>query len=152
MHRQGYRIWLDKRLQATHLKEWRWKSLLRAEILYRAIPWSQLILERQGLVNDLNLKMSQRASAAVAGLFLAMLPLTVVLPSLAYGCLFLLGIFLLLNRDLFAFFLRRNGVLFAAMTVPMHGLYFIYSGVTFVLVRLFYALHLRRPMGGLWHN
>ena len=144
MHRRGYRIWLDKRLQATHLKEWRWMSLLRAEILYRAIPWSQLILERQGLVNDLNLKMSQRASAAVAGLFLALLPLTVMLPSLAYGCLFLVGIFLLLNRDLFAFFLRRKGVLFSTMTVPMHGFYFIYSGITFVLVWLSYMRGGRR--------
>lgn len=104
MHRLGYRIWLDKGLQATHLKEWRWKSLLRAEILYRAIPWSRLIHERQGLVNDLNLKLSHRASAAVAGLFLAMLPLTPVFPPLAYGCLFLASIFLLLNRDLFVFF------------------------------------------------
>jgi glycosyltransferase involved in cell wall biosynthesis len=144
MHRQGFRIWLDKGLQATHLKEWRWTSLLRAEILYRAVPWSRLILERQGLVNDLNLKMSQRASAVVAGLFLALLPLSVVLHSLAYGCLFLLGIFLLLNRDLFVFFLRRKGVLFSAMTVPMHGLYFIYSGVTFVLVWLSYARWGRR--------
>jgi glycosyltransferase involved in cell wall biosynthesis len=144
MHRQGYRIWLDKRLQATHLKEWRWESFLRAEILYRAIPWSRLILERQGLVNDLNLKMSQRASAVVAGLFVTLLPLTVVLPSLAYGCLFLMGIFLLLNRNLFAFFLRRKGVLFSTMTVPMHGLYFIYSGVTFVVVWLSYMRAGRR--------
>ncbi|MBA5874909.1 MAG: glycosyltransferase [Nitrospira sp. CR1.2] len=143
MHRLGYRIWLDKGLQATHLKEWRWKSLLRAEILYRAIPWSRLIHERQGLVNDLNLKLSHRASAAVAGLFLAMLPLTPVFPPLAYGCLFLASIFLLLNRDLFVFFLRRRGVLFSAVTVPMHGFYYIYSGVTFVLVWLSYALHLR---------
>jgi len=138
MHRQGYRIWLDKGLQATHLKEWRWKSLLRAEILYRAMPWSRLILERQGLVNDLNLKMSQRASAAVAGLFLAGLTLSPFFPWLAYGCVFLLGVFVLLNRDLFAFFLRRKGVIFSAMSVPMHGFYFIYSGVTFVLVWLLY--------------
>lgn len=144
MHRQGYRICLDKDIQATHLKEWRWQSLLRAEILYRAIPWSRLILERQGLVNDLNLKMSQRASAGVAGLFLALLPVTLVFPSLAYGCLALLGIFLFLNRDLFVFFLRRRGLLFSAMAVPMHGLYFIYSGVTFVLMWLSYVCWGRR--------
>lgn len=144
MYRQGYRICLDREIQATHLKEWRWKSLLRAEILYRAIPWSRLILERQGLVNDLNLKMSQRASAGVAGLFLAMLPLTLVFPVLAFGCLVLLSLFLFLNRDLFAFFLRRRGLLFSAMTVPMHGLYFIYSGVTFVLMWVAYVWEGRR--------
>jgi hypothetical protein len=88
--------------------------------------------------------MSQRASAVVAGLFVTLLPLTVVLPSLAYGCLFLMGIFLLLNRNLFAFFLRRKGVLFSTMTVPMHGLYFIYSGVTFVVVWLSYMRAGRR--------
>ncbi|MEC4888428.1 MAG: glycosyltransferase family A protein [Nitrospira sp.] len=136
LHRQGYRICLDKAIHATHLKEWRLVSLLRAEICYRAIPWSRLILERQGLVNDLNLKMSQRASAGVAGLFLAVLPGTLVVPSLAYGCLFLLCLFVLLNRDLFAFFLRRRGVVFSAMTIPMHGFYFVYSGVTFVLMWL----------------
>lgn len=144
IHRQGYRICLDRDIQATHLKEWRLVSLLRAEIFYRAIPWSRLILERQGLVNDLNLKMSQRASAGVAGLFLATLPLTPIFPVLTVGCLALLSLFLFLNRGLFAFFLRRRGLVFSAMTVPMHGLYFIYSGVTFVLMWASYVWEGRR--------
>ena len=58
MHLLGYRIFLNKQVQAKHLKEWRLGSLLRADILYRAVPWSKLMLEKGGMINDLNLKTS----------------------------------------------------------------------------------------------
>jgi glycosyltransferase involved in cell wall biosynthesis len=133
MHRRGYRILLDKHLQAQHLKEWRLRSLLRADILYRAIPWAKLILERQGLVNDLNLKASQRISAGLVGLVVGIAPFTFLQPLLCYAILFILGLFLFLNRELFKFFLHRKGFAFVALALPMHMLYFLYSSVTFAL-------------------
>ena len=143
IYRQGYRICLDREVQATHLKEWRWLSLLRAEIFYRAVPWSRLILERQGLVSDLNLKISQQASAGLANLMLVMLPFVPMQPTLTYGFVLLLIVFLVLNWDIFAFFLRRKGVPFTIRVVPMHALYLIYSSVTFVLVLLSHAVRIR---------
>ena len=38
----GRRIKLDKRIEVKHLKRWTVQNLLRADILYRAIPWTQV--------------------------------------------------------------------------------------------------------------
>jgi hypothetical protein len=39
-----------------------------------------------------------------------------------------------LNADLYLFFLRRRGVLFAARAIPLHWFYFLYSSAVFVYV------------------
>ena len=80
MHRSGYRIVLDKQLQVKHLKEWRLISLIRTDILFRAIPWTKLILESQETVNDLNLHTSQRISAGLVGIAVMVSPLAFVEP------------------------------------------------------------------------
>ncbi len=134
LHSRGYRVLLDPSIQAKHLKEWRMGSLLRADILYRAIPWSQLIVERQGLVNDLNLKTSQRISAGLAGGIIALIPVAIIRPMIGTLVIGLLGAFLGMNRELFAFFFRRKGPLFTAATVPMHMVYFVYSAITFMVI------------------
>jgi len=133
MHSLGYRIFLDKQVQAKHLKEWRFASLLRADILYRAVPWTELMLSKYGLVNDLNIQISSRVSAALVGLIVLCLPLLVVVPSLAYGILICLALIGVLNRTLFLFFLRRKGPTFCVLAFSMHLFYYLYSGVVFVL-------------------
>ncbi|MEZ5284670.1 MAG: glycosyltransferase family A protein [Vicinamibacterales bacterium] len=42
----GCRIRIDRDLQGTHLKQWTFSSMLRADILDRARPWTQLMLRR----------------------------------------------------------------------------------------------------------
>jgi glycosyltransferase involved in cell wall biosynthesis len=64
LRRLGHRILLDKRLQGKHLKKWTFVSLLQADILHRAIPWSRLILESGNMINDLNLKRSDLSASA----------------------------------------------------------------------------------------
>src|SRR6202035_2626969 len=59
----GRTVFLDKRIQAKHLKRWTFKSMLRADILNRAVPWSQLILQTRQLPRDLNLTYSSRVSS-----------------------------------------------------------------------------------------
>jgi glycosyltransferase involved in cell wall biosynthesis len=55
LRRAGHRILLDKALQGTHLKKWSLWSVIRTDIISRAIPWSRLILESKSAPNDLNL-------------------------------------------------------------------------------------------------
>jgi glycosyltransferase involved in cell wall biosynthesis len=66
LHRAGHRILLNKQIQVTHLKRWTLWDMLKADIRDRAYPWSQLILRAGSLPNDLNLRISQRASALLA--------------------------------------------------------------------------------------
>ena len=67
MRAKGHRILLDKQLQAKHLKRWTLKSMLHADIFCRAVPWSMLIFESKGMVNDLNLQTTDRISAGLLG-------------------------------------------------------------------------------------
>lgn len=137
---KGHRIFLDKRIQVKHLKRWTLSNLLRADIFYRAIPWSQLILKTRHLPRDLNLTYSSRVSSLAVGmLFLAcgLLPLALsgllrvpLLPLLA-GMSFLMLVLVALNWPTYEFFRRKRGWWFAVRAVLMHWLYYLYSGVTF---------------------
>ncbi len=129
----GHRILLDKHLQGKHLKEWRLKSWLYEDIFRRAVPWSNLILESKGLVNDLNLRTSDRVSAMLVALSLAILPCSLLKPSLLFIIPLLLGLIPILNHRLYRFFFQRKGLWFAILAFPLHVSYYLYSGVAFVL-------------------
>ena len=128
----GYRIQLDKRLQGKHLKQWTLRSMLRADIVYRAIPWSQLILSTGGIVNDLNLKRSERLCAALVVLAIALLPIVPFVPALMLAEVTAIGAMAALNHKLYRFFLNRRGIWFAGRALPLHCLYYLYSAAAFV--------------------
>lgn len=132
MRRMGHRILLDKKLQGKHLKRWTLLSLLRADILHRAVPWSRLILESGTMVNDLNVKKSERASAALVVLAVALLPVLLFRPGLAPAEVAMLGLVVGLNHKLYRFFVNRRGVWFAGRALPLHCLYYLYSTGAFV--------------------
>lgn len=133
LHMMGYRILLNRQVQAKHLKKWQLTSWLRADILYRAVPWSKLLLEKGGMINDLNLKTSQRICAGLAGLEVMVIPFVFWQPLLGYGLVVPLSFIILLNKELFGFFIRRRGWTFAALAFPLHLFYYLYSGTTFAL-------------------
>ena len=60
------RMILDKQLRVKHLKRWTFWNLLKTEVLDRGIPWTELILRDRNMPNDLNLRVSQRVSVALA--------------------------------------------------------------------------------------
>jgi glycosyltransferase involved in cell wall biosynthesis len=138
----GYRIRLDKGLQGTHLKQWELYSLVYTDVACRALPWSRLILETRNLPNDLNLNVGQRASFLLAALACAFLVLSVARPEwLVLSAAALLGV-IAINRKLYRFFYRRNGVCFAAACVALHVLYYCYSGLSYLYAWI--EFHLRR--------
>ena len=133
LRKMGYQILLDKDLQVKHLKEWRLKSLLHADIFFRAVPWAKLILENHEMVNDLNLKMSQRISVGLLGLAVVILPFSIFQTSLLFVILFLLAIIFFINYELFSFLFRVRGLGFSTLSFPLYLLYYLYSGITFVV-------------------
>jgi GT2 family glycosyltransferase len=147
LRQAGYRIFLDKELQGTHLKRWSLWSLIRTDVACRAIPWSRLILESKKAPHDLNLKMGQRASAALVGVACASVLFAAARPEfLLLSIVTLLGV-VLLNRKLYAFFLRRHGIFFAVACLPLHLLYFLYSGISYLYVRAEFAVRSLREVG-----
>ena len=153
----GFRIWragrkisLDKLLQVKHLKKWTVRGLLRADIYYRAIPWSRLILESRSIPSDLNLTFASRASAVLVGLLvLGVLALPVVVLGWLSGITMapLLGVIavivvllFVLNWRVYAWFAARRGWLFACGAALAHWAYYFYGGATFVLCTIAHKL------------
>ncbi len=74
MIRAGHKIVLCPDMQVQHRKRWTFVGLVRTDLMDRAIPWTQVILKSQRMPDDLNLKQSQRISAALT---CALIPATV---------------------------------------------------------------------------
>ncbi len=140
LSRAGYRILLDKSLQATHLKRWTLWSVIRTDIIHRAIPWSRLILENGEATDDLNLQRSQRFSVALTGLGGLFFAASTLLPELLMPAFVCMAAVVVINRSLYAFFWRIRGAVFATACVPLHLLYYVCCGVGYQYVRILSTL------------
>lgn len=135
----GKRIKLEKEIQVTHLKKWTFFSLLKTDIRYRAVPWSELVTSR-GLPYDLNFKLSHRLSGMVASLLILNLILLFFwrpAALIALGCICFL---FLINRQLYHFFWEKKSILFSLFSVLFHWFYYFYSSATFVICTIFFGI------------
>lgn len=133
LHQAGYRIFLDRTLQVTHLKTWTLCSLVRVDVTHRAVPWSRLLRERRG-PDDLNLRAGERLSvmlACLASLSLLLVPIEPALLAMSAAAVVTL---VLRNRSLFAFFRRERGLGFVLQCVPLVFLYYLCSGLGYAYV------------------
>jgi GT2 family glycosyltransferase len=145
LRRKGFEIVLDKELQVKHLKRWTFRSLLRTDIFNRALPWSRLLLEHGPIINDLNLRVTDRICAALTGMAVASLILSFFsMAFLAVMPASLAGVFLL-NHRFHRFLKGRRGAWFALRAFPLLALYYFYSGTVFALC---YVEHLLRQAFG----
>ena len=133
LRRAGHVIRLRRSLQVKHLKRWTIRSLLRADVLLRAVPWTELILRDGRFCNDLNLTWAARAAVVLAYLGLIELVGAIWWPWLLVLAGASLGAMLALHRELLRFFLMKRGPGFALAAAPWLWLYDLYSGLGFVL-------------------
>ena len=132
----GGRIRLDRELQGTHLKRWSFWSMVRTDVTARALPWARLVLRSDRIPAELNLSVSQRASAALATCALVAVALawwwTILLGGAALA---LLGV-ALINWRFYRLLWRQGGVQLAAAGSLLHVFYFLYSAASFALAWL----------------
>ncbi len=142
MTERGYKIMLDKRLQVKHLKEWGWWSMLKTDIFSRALPWSKLIIESRSMPRDLNLSVTDRMSILLTGAMIAFA--AILLPGILniynasglekfsiLAIVLIIAVLILINRHLYGFFLRKRGLKFTLMAIPVHFLFYFYCGAAF---------------------
>jgi len=147
LNQHGGTIGVDKSLQVKHLKRWDAASLLRSDFFDRAIPWSELILQRGGFVNDLNLSHANRLSVALSLLLAVALPAGLFYPGAwPVAAMAVVGL-LVLNAELLRFFWRRRGTAFALRVIPWHWFQFVYSGAAFGWVAARTLLQRLRALG-----
>lgn len=127
----GGRIRLAKHIQVTHLKRWTFWGIVKTDIFDRALPWTALIRQSRTLPNDLNLHTASRASALSVYALAGLIALGWWWPVARAAALLPLAVLLSCNCSLYAFFLRRHGLWFLLMAIPMHWLYYAYSALAF---------------------
>lgn len=137
----GYKIKLFKDLHVKHLKNWGFVSLLKAEIFYRALPWTELILRQRQLDNDLNLGVSSRLSAILIYAILTSLVLSFWWSGFFAVAALLSLIMLWLNFAVYRFFYAKRGLGFALRVIPWHWFYYFYGGLAFAVGTSNYLWH-----------
>jgi glycosyltransferase involved in cell wall biosynthesis len=140
LKREGYSIKLLKDLNVKHLKHWGCSPLLKADLFYRAIPWTRLILKQGKFLDDLNLKISNRISVVSLYLLIFSLSGSLYIPQLLFIVFPLFLLLLALNINLYLFFNKKRGTLFMLKTIPWHWFYFFYSGLGFIMGLISYSL------------
>ena len=133
LKKAGYRIRLSKDLQVKHLKRWGIISLTKSDFFDRALPWTELILRDRQFVNDLNLRLSNRLSVILTYSLLLTLVVGFWWPGLfAIACVLILSL-LILNAQIYRFFLQKRGLWFMIRALPWHWFYYFYSGLAFAI-------------------
>ncbi|MDM8556962.1 glycosyltransferase, partial [Desulfococcaceae bacterium HSG7] len=107
LKKTGHKIRLVKEIQVKHLKRWDMLSLVKTDFFCRALPWTGLILKESLLTDDLNLKTSARISTISVYLLLFMGVLSLFSQWLLIPVVCCIIILLVLNRDLYLFFLKK---------------------------------------------
>ncbi|NBD15702.1 MAG: glycosyltransferase [Cyanobacteria bacterium] len=131
LKRQGYSIRLCKNIQVKHLKRWEPISLLKAEIFYRALPWTELMLRDRCFGTDLNLSYANRFSVVLVFALLGSLVISGLTPGFYYVSIALVLALIAINQEVYRFFYSKRGLVFTLQVIPWHWLYFFYGGATF---------------------
>ena len=128
----GEKIYLDMGIQGKHLKRYSIRSMLATDLFHRAIPWTQLLLARGGIPDDLSLGTAQRLSVITAWLIPMALAVSLFVPALWPLPLLGLALFVFLNRDFLRFIHRTRGLKTSIASLGLHWLYHFNSGLGFL--------------------
>lgn len=128
----GHGVRIEPALSCKHLKVWRFGNALRTDIFDRAIPWSRLILTREGLSDHLNIDRAERARAALAWALLASLLVTCLTRAVWPVPLGLLAAAVVANQALLRALWREGGPRVALGGILFHQLYYLYASAAFV--------------------
>jgi glycosyltransferase involved in cell wall biosynthesis len=128
---RGGRIALDRGCLSKHLKRWSVAELVRVDIFQRAFPWARLMLGRGSVTNDLNVSLTERLRAVLAGLLALSLITSAAGVTPLWSPLALVAFAIAANARLFQTFARARGPFFALMALLFHQLYYLYSTAVF---------------------
>ncbi|SFH49708.1 Glycosyl transferase family 2 [Palleronia marisminoris] len=132
--RAGRRVRLDPDLQGSHLKRWTLRSMIRADLLYRALPWSRMLLDpaNDGAAAMLNAGRAGKVSVVLAGLAaLGVLAVPVVPGPALVAILIAIGLLGVQNRGFLRLVRRRLGLAASVQAVGVLWVHFLCAGMGF---------------------
>lgn len=145
--RAGCQVVLVRNIQATHLKRWTLRSMVKTDVFQRGVPW-MLLIKRSGVVEtDLNVKHDQKFCVASAGVLTLALFAAAWRPELLGLVAACLALIVGLNRRFYQFLARRKGWAFAFASVWLHYVYYCCCGVSVVIALALWRLSIGRTFG-----
>jgi len=136
----GHTIFLDRGLEFVHLKEYTLWSMMRQDLLGRAVPWVRLVLSRRRLEGEFATGGKERWSVVLAAASIAAAVAAALRPAAAavagLAMLLLLGLHASFHRYLY----HQGGV---RLALAGFGLRFLFYLVCLVGIVLGCAAHLR---------
>lgn len=145
--RAGHRIALARDVQATHLKDWTLRQMVRTDLFQRGVPWMLLILRSGRDETDLNVSHGQRACVAATGLALLGLAASLWRVEATAMIAPAASVNLAVNRGFYRFLARRGGWAFAAASVLLHAIYFACCGASVIIATTIHCLsRIKSPM------
>jgi GT2 family glycosyltransferase len=139
LYQAGAEIRLDPSIQVTHRKRWTLASLFRADLFYRAAPWTEAALRGAGLPQGLNFGWANRASVGLIGLAM----LAVVFSFFVVGAL-CVGVLFAINWPVYRFIWSKRGAGALPASLVAHAVHYVaaFLGAVLGAVR-----HLRKRDG-----
>ena len=135
----GHLVVLDPELSVRHLKRWTFGSLLASNIGDRGIPWTQLILRFGRVHNELNLRHCYRASVILTYAGVGFAAVGITQPVYWWPALLVIAGVFVLNLRFFSYLIRLRGLVFTIRAAPLHILYHLSNGLSFVLGATLYS-------------
>jgi glycosyltransferase involved in cell wall biosynthesis len=147
----GGRVLLRPDIQATHLKRWTLRGMIRNDLFDRGIPWMHLLMEQQAIgPGTLNIRARERVLTALAGVA----PVSVLAAALTRSSAWLaVAVVCLLtivaaNAPLFRWLARIRGAMFSLRTVPLHVMHYVLNAVAVAIAA---GQRVVRAVGGAPH-
>lgn len=128
----GRRIIVDPELEGKHLKIWTMRNGIHTDIFRRALPWSRLMISREGLTNDLNTSVSERLKAVLAGLVILFTFALLFMPGNWPWTAALLVLAFAANWGFARMLYANGGLALAIPGVLYHQVFYVYCAATYV--------------------
>lgn len=134
----GYTIILEKTIQVKHLKKWNLTSVVKTDLLQRAIPWTKLLLQYNRLgEKNLNVNLTEK----IAIVLICMLILTFFLApfisiKLLYISFILALLLLFLKRKLYFFFHSYFSFYTMPLIIFYHWIFLTTAMFGFLIARI----------------
>lgn len=132
----GDRIVLAREAQATHLKVWTLRSMMRTDLWGRAVPWTRLLIAGRMPPGALNGGWRHRVSARSVALFGLGLIFWPLFAPAAFAAGLGAGLFLIANAGFLRALGRIAGPAFAVAAIPAHALHYVAAGLGYGYARL----------------
>jgi hypothetical protein len=134
----GHHVLLQPEIQVTHLKQWTFREMLRADFVDRGVPWNRLLAEQRtqfgqaANTGSLRLRAKERSNAALVCVALSLLVASIVTngPLLDYLAAASIAIVILRGWPLYMFFLRKRGPFFLVCAIVLHLINYVTAAVS----------------------